>query len=70
MTPVSQHISATYRVLNFIVVFRNRFYIIHQTLESNRTRSSLDIMDFIDLFSHRYHGFHDTSQSRRFHGFT
>jgi len=70
MTPLSHEIyliTATCRVLYFIALFRNRFYIIHQILESNLTRNLVDFMDFMDfmdfveLLCHGFHGVHDIS---------
>jgi len=66
MTPVSHEIyliTATHRVRDFIVVFRNRLLIIHLILESKLTRNLVDFMDFMNSLTHRYYGFHDTSQS-------
>jgi len=54
-------ILATYRVRDFIVVFRNRLHIIHLILESNLTRNLVDFIDFMDLLSHRFHEVHDIS---------
>jgi len=58
MTPVSHEIyliTATYRVLDFIAVFRNRLHIIHLILESNLIKNLVDFIDFMGLLSHRFH---------------